>query len=217
MAVFGLIHGGGGAAWDWHLVAPVLRARGHDVVAVDLPCADRSAGLSEYADAVVDALGGDRADSVLVAHSLGGFTAPIVCRRIPVRLLVLLAAMVPSPGERGADWWKNTGYDEAVGKDDYDDIERYYHDVPPELAALAAEHWRDQADTPMLEPWPLDAWPDVPTRYLLCRNDRLFPPEWTRGMVRDRLDLEPDELDGGHCVFLSRPKELAVRLVSYLT
>ena len=30
MATFALIHGGGGGAWDWHLVVPELRKRGHE-------------------------------------------------------------------------------------------------------------------------------------------------------------------------------------------
>jgi pimeloyl-ACP methyl ester carboxylesterase len=44
MATYVLIHGGGGSAWEWHLVAAELRERGHDVVAVDLPIEDESAG-----------------------------------------------------------------------------------------------------------------------------------------------------------------------------
>ena len=38
-------------------------------------------GWSEYADAVVDAIGDRRGDLVLVAQSLGGFTAPLVADR----------------------------------------------------------------------------------------------------------------------------------------
>ena len=74
---------------------------------------------------------------------------------------------------------------------------------------------RDQSDTPGKEPWPLPGWPDVPTRYLLCRNDRFFPPAWVRRVVRDRLDITPDEIDSGHCPALSRPHELADRLEGY--
>ena len=44
MATLALIDGGGGSAWDWHLVAPELRERGHEVVAVDLPSEDEPAG-----------------------------------------------------------------------------------------------------------------------------------------------------------------------------
>jgi len=83
MATFALIHGGDGSAWDWHLVARELREDGHDPTAVDLPCEDESAGWWDYADAVVGAIG-DRSEVVVVGHSLGAFTAPLVCARIPV-------------------------------------------------------------------------------------------------------------------------------------
>src|SRR5215472_17406053 len=99
MSTYALIHGAGSDSWYWHLVEPELRARGHDVVAPDLPCEDDSAGLSAYTDAVIDAFGGhDSSDVVVVAQSLGGFTAPLVCERVPVRLMILVAAMVPRPG-----------------------------------------------------------------------------------------------------------------------
>jgi pimeloyl-ACP methyl ester carboxylesterase len=217
MATYVLIHGGGDSAWCWHLLAGELRERGHDVVAVDLPCEDESAGLWDYADTVVDAIA-ERADLVVVAHSLGGFTAPLVCTRVPVNLLVLVAGMVPSPGETGTEWWANTGYESAERKqEEHDDSEIavFYNDVPPELAAEAVKMWRDQAETPMLEPWPLGAWPEVPTRYLLCRHDRVFPADWTRRVVEERLGITPDEIDGGHCPFLSRPDELAERLEAF--
>ena len=217
MATYVLIHGGGDVASSWDLVAAELRGRGHDVVAVDLPSEDESAGWSEYADTVVEAIG-DRSDLVVVAHSLGGFTAPLVCARLPVDLLVLVAGMVPAPGETGNDWWANTGYESAANEQDAhgdSEIAIYYHDVSPELAAEALANGRDQAAKPMLEPWPLDAWPDVTTKYLLCRDDRCFPADWLRGVVGDRLGLVPDEIDGGHCPFLSRPKELADRLEAY--
>jgi pimeloyl-ACP methyl ester carboxylesterase len=74
IATYVLIHGAGSDSWYWHRVVPELRARGHEVVAPDLPCDDDSAGLSDYADVVVDAIG-DRTDLVLVAQSLAGLTA----------------------------------------------------------------------------------------------------------------------------------------------
>src|SRR5207237_10264198 len=109
MATYILIHGAGSDGWYWHLVAPLLEARGHDVVAPDLPCDDDSAGLAEYVDVVVDAIGG-RTDLVLVAQSLAGFTAPLVCDRLPVDLMILVAAMVPSPGESPGDCVAKTGW-----------------------------------------------------------------------------------------------------------
>ena len=94
VATFALIRGGGGSAWDWHLVAPALREHRHDAVAVDLPGEDESAGWEEYAIAVVEAIG-DRRGVVVVGHSLGGFTAPLACVRIPVDLLVASPALSP--------------------------------------------------------------------------------------------------------------------------
>jgi pimeloyl-ACP methyl ester carboxylesterase len=221
MATFVLIHGAGDSAWSWHLLEAELRDRGHEVVAPDLPCEDDAAGLPEYADAVVDAIG-DRHHLVVVAQSFGGFTAPLVCERVPVDLLVLLAGMVPAPGEPPDDWWANTGYqqarrerDERAGGAPADDVALFYHDVPPDLAAEALRRGRDCSATPMGRPWPLPAWPDVPTRFLLCRDDRLFPAEFLRRVVRERLGITPDEMDGGHCVALSRPRELADRLEAF--
>jgi pimeloyl-ACP methyl ester carboxylesterase len=210
VATYVLIHGARDVAWYWHLVAPELRGRRHEVVAVDLPCEDNSAGLPEYADTVIEAIG-ERGDLVVVAQSFGGFTAPLVCDRVPVDLLVLVAAMVPAPGEPPQDWWSNTGYDQARsahGEADDDYVAIFFHDVPPDLAAEAMRRERAQSEARMGEPWPLEAWPDVPTRFLLCRDD-------LRRVVRERLGIAPDEIDGGHCIALSRPKELASRLEAY--
>ena len=208
MATFALIHGGGGSAWDWHLVASELSERGHDPVAVDLPGEDETAGWSDYANTVVDAIG-TRSEVIVVAHSLGGFTAPLVCARISVDRLVLVAGMIPAPGELLADWWANTGY-ETSG---YDDV--FYHDVPPGLAAEARRRERDESSKALQEPWPLEAWPDTAKTYLLCRDDRMFPAAWARRHARERLGIDPDEMDGGHYITLSRPRELADRLVAY--
>jgi pimeloyl-ACP methyl ester carboxylesterase len=208
MATFALIHGGGGSAWDWHLVVPELERLGHDPVAVDLPCEDESAGWREYVDVVVDALG-ERRDVVVVGHSLGGFTAPLVCVRITADLLVLVAAMIPAPGELLADWWTNARY-ESAGYDD-----PFYHDVPPELAEQAQRRERDETSRALLEPWPLEAWPETPTRYLLCRDDRMFSADWARRHAYERLGIDADEMDGGHYVSISRPHELTERLDAY--
>jgi hypothetical protein len=55
----------------------------------------------------------------------------------------------------------------------------------------------------------------VPTRCLLCRDDRLFPAAWLRRVVRERLGIVPDEMDGGHTPALSHPEELVRRLEAY--
>lgn len=224
MATYVLIPGAGSDPWCWHLVARELRGHGHETVAVDLPCADDSAGPAEYAETVVRAVG-ERTGLIVVAHSFGGFTAPLVCARLPVELLVLVSAMIPAPGESPAAWWANTGQGAAMreqaerdGRDPggpLDLTELFFHDLPPDLAAEARRRDRDQSGTPFARPWPLPAWPDVPTRVLIFRDDRLFPADFQRRVARERLGVVPDEMGGGHYAMLSRPKELAERLAAY--
>jgi pimeloyl-ACP methyl ester carboxylesterase len=85
----------------------------------------------------------------------------------------------------------------------------FLHDLPPDVKAEAMHHERNQSGTPFGEPWPLAVWPDVPTRVVLCREDRLFPADFQRRMAEERLGVTADEIDGGHLPALSRPKELA--------
>jgi pimeloyl-ACP methyl ester carboxylesterase len=176
-------------------------------VAPDLPCDDESAGWDEHADAVLNALGGD-GDLRVVAHSLGGFTAALVCSRIPAESLTYVAGMVPEPGETLMQYFANT----ATPAGPEDPIEAFLADLPREDAEAALAAARPQVARASEEPLPIERRPEVPTRYLLCRQDRTFPPEWTRGMVRERLDIVPDEIDGAHCPFLSRPLDLAAYL-----
>lgn len=236
MTTFAVVHGAGGSAWEWHLVRDELAARGHQLVAVDLPSEDESAGLWSYADTVVDAVREAGADDVVVvAHSLGGFVAPLVAARIPVRRLVLVSAMVPVPGETAGEWWETSGYRTAARERDADGdhapeevagteddagpdaelVALFLHDLDPDLAAEALRRSRDQAERLMSDPWPLDAWPDVPTSYLALRDDRVFPPSFSRAHARERLGVTADEMPGSHCAYLSRPAELAERLIAY--
>jgi len=225
MISFILVPGAGGDAWYWHRVVPALATRGYDAVAVDLPAADDSAGLAQYADAVV-AAAGDRSDPVLVGQSMAGLTIPLVCDRRPVRMLVLLNAMTPRAGESGGEWWGNTGFERARREqadrdgrrleDDPDLLDAFFHDVPAEVREEAFSRGEPpQSGTPFEKPWPMAAWPDVPTRFLAARDDRFFPVELQRRVVSERLGIPVDEMPGGHLVALSRPDELADRLVAY--
>ena len=214
MATFVLLHGAAGRGSNWRLVTAELERHGHEVVTVDFPC-DEEVGLDAYTDAAVSRIGDRREELVLVAQSLAGFVAPLVCTRVPVELMVLLAAMVPQPGESGMEWWGNTRQEEAVAAQalpDHSEETLFLHDVPPDVVA-SLEPPRDQTSTLFDEPWPLEAWPDVPTRFLLCRDDRFFPAPWLRAIVKDRLGIEPIEIPGGHCAYLSQPRPLAEALL----
>jgi pimeloyl-ACP methyl ester carboxylesterase len=221
MSTFVLIHGAGESGWAWHLVAPLLRAHGHDVVAPDLPADDDAADLNTYADAVVAAVDGRR-HPVVVGHSFGAFTAPLVADRLDAAELILVAGMIPAPGERPGDWSASVGCQEAVreqaaldgGLTGHDDpYVCFYHDVPRALAEEAQRRERGHpSEASLAKPWPLAAWPDVPTRFILGTQDRCFPPGLFRRLVPQRLGIFPEEIAAGHCVPLSRPVELAEML-----
>jgi pimeloyl-ACP methyl ester carboxylesterase len=220
---FVLVPGAGGDILFWHRLVAELEGRGHRALPVELPVRDDSAGLAAYTDTVVAAIGG-LSPAVLVAQSMGGLTAPLVCERVPVELLVLLNAMVPRPGESGGEWWTATGQGEAAAAyrrsiglpAELDDDATYFHDVPAEVAARYMDQEFAQSGRPFEDPWPLDRWPDVPTRLVAGRDDRLFPLEFQRRIAAQRLGLDVDEIPGGHCAALSHPVELADRLESYL-
>jgi pimeloyl-ACP methyl ester carboxylesterase len=224
VSTYVLIHGAGDGGWYWHLVAAELRSRGHEVLAPDLPADDDAATLTDYADAVVADVG-RRRDLVVVGQSFGGFTAPLVADRLPTRVLVLVAGMIPAPGEAPDAWWANTGYRRAVEEQakrdggltgNADPYVSFFHDVPRELADEAMRREREHpSSAASAAPWPLDAWPGVATRFVLCLEDRFFPADFYRRLVAERLDIVPDEIAAGHCVALSRPKELADLLESY--
>jgi pimeloyl-ACP methyl ester carboxylesterase len=221
MTTYLLIPGAGGAAWYWHRLIPELSGRGHEAIAVELPAGDDSAGLSEYADAAV-AAADTKEPLVVVAQSMGGLTAPLVCKRVSVSRIVLVNAMIPLPGETGGGWWTNTGQDQARRECDrregrptdapVDLRVHFFHDVPAEITRQALASPLPQSDTPFTEPWPLPAWPDVPTEVLTGRDDRFFPADFQERVARQRLGITPTMLPGGHLIALSRPTELAAAL-----
>lgn len=224
MSSFVLIPGAGGTASFWYRVVPLLEAQGHDAIAVDLPGADESAGLPEYTDLVIAAIGGRR-DVVLVAQSMGAFTAPMVCTRVPVGLLVLLNAMIPRPGETPGEWWGNTGSQEARVAAAQDggypvefDLDSYFlHDLPAEVLASGQASGSPEADIAFGQPCDVDRWPDVPTRVISGRGDRFLPLDFQRRLAKDRLGLDVDVVPGGHLAALSYPAELTAQLTAYLT
>ncbi|HEY2271991.1 MAG TPA: alpha/beta hydrolase [Jatrophihabitantaceae bacterium] len=212
MTSYVLIPGAGGVAWYWHQVVERLERSGHPAVAVDLPGDDETAGLPEYADLVVRAAQGLDA-VVVVAQSLGGFTAPLVCGRTPVRELVFVNAMIPAPGETPGEWGdhvdSSTARLEAADAGGYGrdfDIETYFlHDLSPELIAEGESHMRDEANAVFGSVCDFTAWPEVPIRVLVGADDRLFPADFQRRVARERLGVEADVRRGGHLIAQSNP------------
>jgi pimeloyl-ACP methyl ester carboxylesterase len=222
MATFVLVPGAGGMAWYWHRVAPLIREAGFEAIPVDLPGDDRNSGLAAYADIVIRACA-KRNDVILVAQSLAGFTAPLVCVRLPVRMVVFVNAMIPEPGETAGAWWGATGAVEAREQAathrgyvrEFDVGTYFLHDVPQDVLRAAPEQPREEADTAFGEPCCFERWPDIPIHVLAAKDDRFFPVEFQRRVARERLGKEVEEIPGGHLVALSNPEGLTERLLAY--
>ena len=215
MPSFVLIPGAGGSSWVWSRVARLLVEAGHEVVAVDLPGDDETAGLSRYTELVVDAIG-SRSDVVLAAGSLGGFTAPLVCERVPPRELVLVNAMIPVPGETASEWWTHTGAvearDEAAragGYGPFDPMTYFLHDIAPAIVAEGEQHEPHEADIVFASVCDFREWPAIDIRVLAGNDDRFFPVALQRRVARDRLGIEIDVLPGGHLLPLAQPRLVA--------
>jgi pimeloyl-ACP methyl ester carboxylesterase len=218
---FVLIPGAGGMGWYWDRVAPLLREAGHEALPVDLPGDDESKGLKDYADLVLRAIG-KRADVVLVAQSLGGFTAPLVCARTPVRGLIFVNAMIPNPGETAGAWWGNTGAEEAREEAaraggyaaEFDLATYFLHDIPEDVLRRAPAP-REQAGSVFAQPCLFEKWPSIPLRVVASADDRFFPPAFQKRVARERLRAEALSIPGGHLVALSNPRGLAEVLMRF--
>jgi pimeloyl-ACP methyl ester carboxylesterase len=221
MTCFVLIPGSGGTAWYWSRVAPLLVAAGHEARPVDLPGDDETAGIREYADLVVRTAA-DGGDVVLVAQSMGGFTATLACEQMSVTGLTFVNAMIPVPGETAGEWWANVDAvaereqaAEAGGYGrDFDLATYFLHDVPPDVAAEGEPFQRPEAEIAFSQPCDFTAWPAVRIRVLAGANDRFFPVAFQRRVAGQRLGVTADVLPGGHLIALSNPTGVANYLLS---
>ncbi len=226
MSTFALVHGAWHGAWCWERLTPELEALGHRVITMDLPITDPSASYDDYADTVCAALASSRADDViLVGHSMGGLTVPLVAAQRPIKRLVYLCALVPIPGQpftqqmRDDEEMLNPDYPKGLGQKDsdgrrswVDDELAAFHlfgDCDDDTASAAVTRLLPQATYPYGVPCSLTAFPDVDCTYVVCGEDRIVNPEWSRRTARDRLGADIVELPGSHSPFLSRPKALA--------
>ena len=82
----------------------------------------------------------------------------------------------------------------------------FYRDLAPADAAWAIRRLRPQGGRPLVEPWPLEAWPDVPRTVVLAKDDNVVRFEAGRAAALALTGEEPIVVPGGHSVFLSDPK-----------
>lgn len=229
MADFLLIHGACHGGWAWNLVGEELRRLGHRTFAPDLPCEDPAAGLEDYAGTAMTALPDDHSDLVVVAHSLGALTAPIVASRTPTRRMIMVCGVIGSPNSSLAELADlDADRDVPLEATDLEFNEArcfrfsesgaqrtLFHDCGAAQASDAIPRLRFQRSM-WNEVARFDAWPETEIVSVLCREDRVVNPDWSRRVSAERLGVQPVEMNGGHSPWLSRPGELAGILASAL-
>jgi pimeloyl-ACP methyl ester carboxylesterase len=222
VVTFGLVHGAYHGSWCWEKLTPELERRGHQALAVDLPTEDPQAGAAEYAAAALAAFGGAGDDLVVVGHSLGGLTIPLIAASRPVRQLIFLAAMLPRPGKTQEEILSadpdmilpgpaGGAYRGPVGETRWRPeaaARWFYADCSAEVAAWASR-LRGQCWRITSEVTPLSAWPSVPCAYVLGTRDTVINPAWSRRAAPVVLEVKAIELDAGHSPFLAAPTVLA--------
>lgn len=228
MTTFALVHGAWHGAWCWERLIPELAGHGHAAIAVDLPCENVEAGLATYAEVVVAATAAAGDDLVLVGHSMGGLTIPLVAALRPARKLVYLCALLPLPGRSLVQQLEAEpeifvpGFGAGIARDEQDRsywadedaaAEALYGGCPRQLASWAVPHLRPQARRPSDEPCPAQL-PEIDSVSLFTSHDAIVNPEWSRVAAPDRLGSKAVEIPGGHSPFLERPGELAEVLLS---
>jgi pimeloyl-ACP methyl ester carboxylesterase len=224
-----LVHGAYHGGWCWERVVPELEQRGLDAVAPDLPCDDPDAGIGDYAATVEAAIAG-LDDVVVVGHSLGSLTVPVVAAHRPVRRMVFLCSVPTGPGPAIADGLEGMVTPEFAAAPRFHDANGtevlsndaarslFFGDCPDADAWWAVAHLRPQARRPLAEPAPLAAWPEVPQSVILTTDDRVVRQAWAVPAARSRLNgEEPVLLPGGHSPFLACPVLLADLLAKLAT
>ena len=227
MTTYILVPGAGGQAWYWHRVLPLLESAGHRAIAVELPAADKSAGVADYTAAILATAAKESVGPgcIVVAQSMAGSSTPQACAALGASRLVLVNAMIPLPGERLGEWWEHTGQSAAAaakaredGRDpdaEFDPIEVFFHDAPAEVVdEVMAMPPPAQADRPFADVWPLTAWPDVSTDVISSADDRFFPFDFQARVAEERLGLTPRSLPGGHLPALACADTLVNRLLA---
>jgi pimeloyl-ACP methyl ester carboxylesterase len=225
---FVLVHGAWHGPWCWERLVGELERRGHRGVAVELPVEDTAADVTRYAELVARECEAVDGPVTVVGHSLAGVVLPRLALVRPVARYVFVCAAVPLPGHSFAEQFgleplkaepdMHATEDDELERSYWPDPEQaiagLYHDCPRGLAEWAASKLRPQARAAAREPFRAAELPSVAGGFITTREDRMFDPGWMRRAARERLGMDPVELDGGHSPMLSRPAELAELVVA---
>ncbi len=230
-----LVHGAWFDASGWESVTPLLKAKGYEVIAVNLPghgtdnTPFANVSLQTYVDAVKTAIG-DRKNVVLVGHSMGGIVISQVAEAIPgqIKELIYLAAYLPKNGEsllslakQDADSHigkylqvdQNTG-SASIAKDGIIDV--FAADAPGQNDQSIINSFKAEPLAPLATPVTLtDAnFGGVKKIYIHTENDHAVSLAFQQLMVKNSNVSKEYTLASSHTPFISVPDKLAAVLIT---
>ncbi len=181
------------------------------------------ANARECSSYIADVLG-DLERVILVGTSCTGLIIPVVSMLRPIEHLVFVCAGLPDIGRSATDQIFGDGllHEDWVaypGAPDSEDAAKVFmfndcDGATLDWALTTVRLWMPQPAYD--EVTPLEAWPEIPSTYVLGTKDRIINQAWARPAVTARLGQPPMELDTGHCPQNSRPEALA-QILSQIT
>lgn len=228
MSRFVLLHGAWHGGWCWNRVAPILRARGHEVTTpTQTGLGERAHLLSPeitlttFCDDLTNHLEWTEArDAVLVGHSFGGTPISNAAWAAPERVasLIYFDALVVEAGQTPISTMPPDV--RALRRQHAQDTSGGLTLPTPPAAAMGVT---DKADAAWLEAMmtphpmrtfetaaPFDGPPGAgkPAAYIVCRDPVYSPLEESRARAR-ALGWPVEEIAAGHDAMVTAPEALA--------
>ncbi len=237
MATFVLIHGSWHGGWCFDAVIALLEAKGHHVIAPDLPgmggtkdalAAVTLEGWAAFAADLCRAA--PQRPVVLAGHSRGGLVVSQAAEAAPeaIDALVYICAMMLPDGMSRAEFkaleQPNPDFD-AMIIPVHDGVATLVDPLlapavfaqlsPPDQVAAAMARLVAEPHPPRTTMMRTTAarWGSLPRTYIECSADRTIPPSSQRLMQQLVPGAKVVTLDADHSPFLSRPAELVAALI----
>lgn len=215
-----LVHGAWVGPWEFAPLVQILRERGWEVDALDLPSTGSTESMLHDAAAITTAI--DRADGpvVLVAHSYGGVPATEAGDHPAVERIVYVAAfaldvgesVITSMGGSLPGVWGTADGQVTMGRSRDERVDLIHADMPPGVPREASEQLADLFRPQSLASFDDEvsrvAWAVKPATYILTENDGVVPPVFQESLAL-RSGAEIVRIPHGHAPFQEDPAGFA--------
>ncbi len=237
MATFILIHGAWHGNWCWERLIPLLEAKGHQVLAPDLPgMGEDTTPLSKitldtWAQFVSNLIKQQKEKVILVGHSRGGIVisqAAEYCAEHIECLIYIAAFLVPN----GKTLWEimqnhpreaNRKPDLAFSEDKRSSTiipeavkNTFYNTTSEEWIKRAASKIGAEPMSSFMTPLNLrnERFGSLPRGYIECLQDNAIHLSVQRKMIGDLPCQALVSLDTDHSPFYSAPEKLAAEIIT---